>query len=134
MKKTILFAALFTVVAFAVSGGEYSHSKVKASPQLRQNMTLMEGRYINLQILTNSNGVNYDRILKSLDQMQVYAGKIRLINTNKDLDRPLVDLDKQIGSLKKYAVQQNPIRLRKGIDNLYSTCFRCHEAHAPAQN
>ncbi len=139
MKKIILFVTIFTSIAFTVSGGEPPHSKskkLKVSSALRQNMTLMEGQYINLQILTKSNGMDYDQILKALEKMEGHAQKIRQINGKSDaneiLDQPLVDLDSQIAGLKKYIVSRNPIRLRKGIDRLYSSCFRCHEAHAPA--
>lgn len=34
-------------------------------------------------------------------------------------------------NLRKAATQQDPVLLRKKIDGLYESCFRCHAANAP---
>ena len=112
-----------------------SKNKKSDSKQLalRQNMQRMETNYFNLIVLANSKHVRFDEAKLTLEDMEDIARKIRALGVRKELDQPLKDLNAQIGSLKKEISQEDPIHLRKGIDQLYETCFRCHSLHAPIQ-
>ena len=46
---------------------------------------------------------------------------------------PLNNLSTQLQKIRNSASRQDPITLRKDIDGMYNSCFRCHAANAPVK-
>ncbi len=138
MRKTILFSllvgSLFALPMTGAQGRQKGHpegSSVEATVPLREAMTRMEAQYLKLAILSSESAMDYNALREGLDNMQSAAQRARKINTNQALDQPLKDLSGRVSRLNRFLEKQDPIRLKKGIDGLYDSCFRCHEAHAP---
>ncbi len=138
MKKTFLFLFVSGAVLAAALGLEARLEKTHAQatdPQtvlkLRDKMTDMETRFLELQILIKSSHVDFDKVGVALTEFQRTAEGIQKVNPEKALDKPLQDLAGQISGLQKYVKRQDPISLRSGIDGLYDSCFKCHSTHAP---
>ncbi|QQR79931.1 MAG: hypothetical protein IPJ69_11385 [Deltaproteobacteria bacterium] len=131
MKKYLVLFLLVTSPLMAYSAKK--EMKINRDPNLikiRQQMSRMESNYFNLEILANSKVLNFDEVNRTLEDMEDMARKMRASSARKELDQSLKDLSKQIGDLKKEVKQEDPIHLRKGIDEIYQSCFRCHSLHA----
>lgn len=98
--------------------------------KLKQEMGLMEGTYFaNLQTMTQGDPIDYSEVLNRISLMEDSIKRIRSINKSTTLEKSLEKLASQVNHLNKYAQQQNPIMLRKKMDEVYQTCFRCHATH-----
>lgn len=132
--KKIHFLMLILICGGAVWAYPSQNKKdLSKNRELRQSMQRLETHYFNLALLANSKNLEFDVVQKQLGDMEALTRKIRVLGVRPELDSPLKALTAQIGSLKKEVSQEDPIHLRKGIDQLYETCFRCHALHAPTQ-
>jgi hypothetical protein len=102
--------------------------------QLRQQMALMENGFSGIEDHFTGSNVDYDAILKAVSQMEATGRTLRKVVPDKEWNEPLAGLNTQLAKVRKAAGRQDPITLRKQVDALYDSCFRCHAANAPQGN
>jgi hypothetical protein len=98
---------------------------------LREGMTTMEMRFVDLQIMAAEDKVDFKAVQKALEQMETASKKIRKVNPSDALVEPLQKLSDQIGGLQRDARRKDRAALKGNLDRLFETCFKCHQAHAP---
>lgn len=134
MKKYFLLGLLMTLTGAVVGAAETGHAKI-TDPNiyipLRENMTEMELKFVDIQILSAADAIDFKAIQKGLDQMEAAAKKIRSINPKENMREPLAKLSDQLGSLKRDVRRKDAASLKANLDRLFETCFKCHQAHAP---
>lgn len=110
------------------------HSSVndpKLVLQVRQEMSRLEGGFVEIETHNTAGQVDYDKILKALEQMDAAARTIQRVIANQEWTPLLKDLSSQLQRVRRSASKQDPITMRKNIDAMYDSCFRCHAANAP---
>jgi hypothetical protein len=99
--------------------------------QLHQQMALLEDNFMKIEDSTTASSIDYNAILKAVEQMDAARTTIRQIVPDKSWNKPLTDLSSQLKKVDQAAVKQDPAMLRSAVDGIYDTCFRCHAANAP---
>jgi len=130
MKKAVLFVMLL-LCAPTVSASHDSITDPEVYIPLREEMTHMEIRFVELELLTASQPIDYAAIETSLKKMAASSKKIREVNRNEVLKESLKNLADQVTLLEKEIHGKDAKTIRKRLDRLYQNCFRCHETHAP---
>src|SRR5262249_32706626 len=97
----------------------------------REQMTRMEMKFVDVQILAAGDKVDYEAIRRSLEQMEDAAARIKKVNPSDALVEPLKKLTDQLATLKKDARSKHLDALKGHMDLVFETCFKCHQAHAP---
>lgn len=138
-KITVLALAAMLAATYAVAQDRVvkPHSTVldaQLSMQLREEMGHLEGRFVEMEDAFTGGKVNYETILKGLEQMQATQRTIERIAPKKGFAEPLKGLSSQLEKVRKAAKQESPMVLRREMDGLYDACFRCHAMNAPKYN
>jgi hypothetical protein len=97
----------------------------------REQMTHMEMRFVDLQIMTAQDEVDFKSVQKAVQDMEAASKKIRAINPSEALRDPLEKLGNQLQGMQRDARRKDLPALKGGLDRLFETCFKCHQAHAP---
>jgi cytochrome c556 len=105
------------------------HSSPETLTKVREEMEGLEYEFMHLQSLNQEPFLDYETIKKVVQKMEESAGKIRSLNTDRRLDRPLLDLQGKIRELKKMVEQKRVLVIRKEVDTLLDACFSCHNTH-----
>jgi hypothetical protein len=98
---------------------------------LREGMTALEMRFVDLQIMAVEDKVDYKAVKKALEDMEASTRKVRRVNPSQALNEPLEKLAGQIDGLQRDARRKDLAALKGNLDLLFQTCFKCHQAHAP---
>ncbi|HSA59103.1 MAG TPA: hypothetical protein VLJ37_05400 [bacterium] len=138
MKRNLFMFAIAALLAAGVASAAERpykpHSKLNDPQlvlQLRQQMTQLESGFVEIENNITAGGVDYDKITALADQMDAVRRTIQKVVPNKDWEPMLKGLNSQLQRIRKYSARQDPLTLRKEIDALYDSCFRCHAANAP---
>ena len=138
MKKATLMLTLMgllTGVGYLAEARVYKpHSQVndpRIVMQLHQQMNLLSESFVEIEEGESRGEVDYARILRAVEKMEAARQTVRQIVSNKAWAKPLNDLSLQLKQVRKAAIKENPLLLRREIDSLYQTCFKCHAANAP---
>lgn len=99
--------------------------------KLRGLMDSMEKEYLNLEILTNSDNIDYEKIRDSLDHMEDAAEKILNTQFRPELKPSLENLQAEVKKFHEKTYAQKQKLLHGHLETIYHLCFRCHQAHAP---
>ena len=99
--------------------------------QVRQEMSRLEGGFVEIEPHNTAGQVDYDKILKAVENMEAAARTIQRVIANKEWSPLLKDLNSQLQSVRRSSNRQDPITLRKNIDAMYDACFHCHASNAP---
>jgi hypothetical protein len=129
-----LVLLLASVTASAADRPYKPHSKMNDPQlvlQLRQEMSQLESGFVEIEGNITAGGVDYDKIVALVDRMDATRRTIQKVVPNKDWEPMLKGLTAQLQKIRKYSSRQDPITLRKEIDALYDSCFRCHAVNAP---
>lgn len=102
--------------------------------QLRQEMSRLENGFVTIEEHYTAAGVDFDAIKKAVSEMDAARRTIGRIVPQSAWKEPLNDLNSQLEKVRKAASRQDPITMRKAIDGMYDSCFRCHAANAPKYN
>lgn len=143
MKKTGLWVAVSLLAAAALGAREKAASP-PADPSwhpaitdpkvyipLREEMTAMEMRFVDVQIMAAEDKVDFKAVQKALEEMETASKKIRKINPSDVLREPLEKLGSQLEGLQRNARRKDLAALKGNLDLLFQTCFKCHQSHAP---
>lgn len=98
---------------------------------LREEMTRMEMKFVDLQIMAAGDQVDYKAVQAAIDKMEAAAKKIRAVNPSETLREPLEKLSSQIEGLGRDARRKDRVALKADLDRMFETCFKCHQTHAP---
>jgi hypothetical protein len=99
--------------------------------QLRQEMSQLESGFVEIENNVTAGGVDYDKIVELVDRMDATRRTVQKVVPNKDWEPMLKGLTAQLQKIRKSSARRDPITLRKEIDALYDSCFRCHAVNAP---
>jgi len=112
-----------------------THHRAITDPEvyipLREEMTRMEMKFVDIQIMAAEDKIDFKAVQKALDQMETASKKIRAVNPSDTLTEPLQKLSDQIDGLQRNAKGKDRTALKGNLDLLFETCFKCHQAHAP---
>ncbi|HSA59104.1 MAG TPA: hypothetical protein VLJ37_05405 [bacterium] len=98
---------------------------------LREEMTRLEMRFVDIQLLSASDKVDFRVVLKALDEMEAAGNKIRKVMPDGGLQDALKQLSSQIDGLQRDSRRRDRAALKGDLDRLFETCFKCHQTHAP---
>ena len=98
---------------------------------LREQMTTMEMKFVDVQIMAAEDKIDFKALQKALDQMKTASKKIQAINPSDSLTEPLQKLSGQIDGLQHDTKRKDRAMLKGHLDLVFETCFKCHQAHAP---
>lgn len=98
---------------------------------LREQMTSMEIKFVDVQIMAAADEVDFKAIQKALAEMEASSKKIRQINPSEAIRDPLEKLTSQLQDLQRSAKRKDLTLLKGRLDGLFASCFKCHQTHAP---
>lgn len=130
----LVVSALCAAAAVTAKENTKVHDKItdpKVYIPLREEMTAMEMKFVDIQILAASDKIDYKAIQKGLEEMEASSKKIRAINPKETLREPLEKLTSQLSGLQRSARKKDKETLKANLDGLFETCFKCHQSHAP---
>jgi len=140
MKKRLFLAFAVLLAGSAVAAEKVAKTDAPIHPSitdpeiyipLREGMTALEMRFVDLQIMATEDKVDYKAVKKALDDMEASSKKIRKVNPSEALREPLEKLGAQLDGLQRDAKRRDLAALKGNLDLLFQTCFKCHQAHAP---
>jgi hypothetical protein len=135
LRPLIALPLLLAAVTASAADRPYKpHSKMNDAQlvlQLRQEMSQLESGFVEIESNITAGGVDYDQIVALVDRMDATRRTIQKVVPNKDWEPMLKGLTSQLQKIRKFSARQDPISLRKEIDSLYDSCFRCHAVNAP---
>lgn len=135
---TVVKATRLTLAAALLFGGTLIasplHPQIK-DPEvyipLREEMTHLEMRFVDVQLMSASDKIDFRAVLKALDEMETAAKKIRKVIPDGGLQGALQELSSQIDGLQRDSRRRDRAALKADLDRLFETCFKCHQTHAP---
>jgi cytochrome c556 len=133
MKRTGTIAAAVLLAAGALYAAPL-HPEIKDPAvyiPLREEMTRMEMRFVDAQILAAEDKVDFRAVQRALDEMERASRKIHKVITDGGLQESLQKLGTQIDGLQRDARRRDRNALKGDLDRLFETCFKCHQTHAP---
>jgi cytochrome c556 len=134
MKTTGTIAAAVLLAAAALSAAPL-HPEIKDPAvyiPLREEMTRMEMKFVEVQILAAEDKVNFRAVQKALDEMELASKKIRKVMPGGGgLQEALQKLGSQLDGLQRDSRRRDLNALKGNLDRLFETCFKCHQTHAP---
>jgi len=132
--RFVLLIAFLWVIPSTAEEKAVAHSGItdpKIYIPLREEMTHMEIKFVELEMLAATKPLDYAAIEASLQTMTESSKKIRSVNQSEVLKEPLKNLTEQLTLLKKDVRGRDAETIKNHLDRLYQTCFRCHETHVP---